>query len=193
MHHFVTEMCTYVHISVTKCCIVGFTYVHISVTKWCIVGYGTGALWDLCHGFIDAWWYIVSWVFIIVGSGRQVTWWCLGHQPTSHYMNQCWPSSIIPYGVLKTSVSWHQNLALWCHIYYEWLTFGVEVGIILDHMGNSRAADDLVPYVARLSTATLLTMWIRDIPVFLSSQSQHPVTFQCLGIKENTNTLCCLT
>ena len=31
MHHFVTEMCT---------------CVHISVTKWCIVGYGTGALWD---------------------------------------------------------------------------------------------------------------------------------------------------
>ena len=34
MHHFVTEMCT---------------HVHISVTKWCIVGHGTGALWDLCN------------------------------------------------------------------------------------------------------------------------------------------------
>ena len=22
------------------------TYVHVSVKKWCIVGYGTGALWD---------------------------------------------------------------------------------------------------------------------------------------------------
>ena len=33
MHHFVTEMCT---------------YEHISVTKWCIVGYGTGTLWDVC-------------------------------------------------------------------------------------------------------------------------------------------------
>ena len=32
MHHFVTEMCT---------------HVHISVTKWCIVGYGIGALWDV--------------------------------------------------------------------------------------------------------------------------------------------------
>ena len=32
MHRFVTEMCT---------------HVHISVTKWCIVGYTTGALWDL--------------------------------------------------------------------------------------------------------------------------------------------------
>ena len=25
------------------------TYVHISVTKWCIVGYDTGALWDLWY------------------------------------------------------------------------------------------------------------------------------------------------
>ena len=33
MHYFVTEMCT---------------HVHISVIKWCIVGYGTGALQDLC-------------------------------------------------------------------------------------------------------------------------------------------------
>ena len=32
MHHFVTEMCT---------------HVHISVTNWCILGYSTGALWDL--------------------------------------------------------------------------------------------------------------------------------------------------
>ena len=38
MHHFVTEMCT---------------CVHISVTKWCIVGYGTGALWDLWDGSIS--------------------------------------------------------------------------------------------------------------------------------------------
>ena len=34
MHHFVTEMCT---------------CVYISVTKWCSVGYRTGALWDLCN------------------------------------------------------------------------------------------------------------------------------------------------
>ena len=32
IHHFVTEMCT---------------HVHISVAKWCIVGYMIGALWDL--------------------------------------------------------------------------------------------------------------------------------------------------
>ena len=34
MHHFVTEMCT---------------HVHISVTTWCIEGYGTDALWHLCN------------------------------------------------------------------------------------------------------------------------------------------------
>ena len=39
MHHFVTEMCT---------------YVHISVTKWCIVEYGTGILWDLCDRSISS-------------------------------------------------------------------------------------------------------------------------------------------
>ena len=32
-HHFVTELCT---------------HVHISVTQRCIVGYATSALWDLC-------------------------------------------------------------------------------------------------------------------------------------------------
>ena len=34
MHRCVTEMCT---------------PVHISVTKWCIVVYGTGAFWDCCN------------------------------------------------------------------------------------------------------------------------------------------------
>ena len=34
VHHFVTEMCT---------------RVHISVTKWCIVGYLSNASWDLCN------------------------------------------------------------------------------------------------------------------------------------------------
>ena len=39
MHHFLTEMCT---------------QVHISVTKQCIVGYWTGALWDyLCNRSIS--------------------------------------------------------------------------------------------------------------------------------------------
>ena len=37
MHFFVTEMCT---------------GVHISVTKWCIVGYLYNALWDMWDGFI---------------------------------------------------------------------------------------------------------------------------------------------
>ena len=37
MHHFVTEMCT---------------QVHICVTKWCIVGYLSDALWDLWDGSI---------------------------------------------------------------------------------------------------------------------------------------------
>ena len=38
MHHFVTKMCT---------------HVHISVTKRCSVGYLSGALWGLWYGCID--------------------------------------------------------------------------------------------------------------------------------------------
>ena len=57
MHHFVAEMCTRkkshnasdkyptMHHSVTEIC----TCVHISVTKKCIVGCGAGALWGLCN------------------------------------------------------------------------------------------------------------------------------------------------
>ena len=40
LHQFVTEMCT---------------YVHISVTKWCIVGYLSHATWDLQDGSIPLW------------------------------------------------------------------------------------------------------------------------------------------
>ena len=49
MHHFVTEMCT---------------YVHISVTKWCIVGCLSDALWDLWNGSIDNmadWIQLMAW------------------------------------------------------------------------------------------------------------------------------------
>ena len=46
MHHFVTEMCT---------------RVHISVTKWCIVGYEIGALWDWCNRSIGPWSMMMSW------------------------------------------------------------------------------------------------------------------------------------
>ena len=40
MHHFVTEMCA---------------CVHISVTKWCIVVYLSDALWDLWDGSMPCW------------------------------------------------------------------------------------------------------------------------------------------
>ena len=47
MHHFVTEMCTHVHISVTKRCIVGY----LSNALWDLWGLiGTGESYD-CHSF----------------------------------------------------------------------------------------------------------------------------------------------
>ena len=49
MHHFVTEMCT---------------HMNISVTKRCIVGYGTGALWGFCNPSIGLTnvcpWYVIA-------------------------------------------------------------------------------------------------------------------------------------
>ena len=41
MHHFVTEMCT---------------CVRISVTKWCIVGYLSKAIWNLWNGSMASLW-----------------------------------------------------------------------------------------------------------------------------------------
>ena len=55
MHHFVTEMCT---------------RMHISVTESCIVGYGTGALWGahLCNRLV----HCGIWDWCIVGFVRWV-------------------------------------------------------------------------------------------------------------------------
>ena len=63
MHHFVKQMCT---------------HLHISVTKWCIVGYGTDALWDIwdwsiakphtCQGRYGNCSYTEECNFIITGS-----------------------------------------------------------------------------------------------------------------------------
>ena len=56
MHHFVTEMCI---------------RVHISVTKWCIVEYVTGAFWVLCNKSIDQ--FIPEYSDIITTKGRNRT------------------------------------------------------------------------------------------------------------------------
>ena len=52
MQHFITEMCT---------------HVHISITKWCIVGYGTKSLWDmgLSHCGIWDWCIVRLWIRFI--------------------------------------------------------------------------------------------------------------------------------
>ena len=64
MHHFVTEMCTHVHISVTKCC---------------IVGYDTDAFWDLWNGSInrsaaDVFFEHVSWQTYATNMFLQFVW-----------------------------------------------------------------------------------------------------------------------
>ena len=48
MHHFVTEMCTHVHISVTKWCILGYGLVHCGICAICLLCLYT---WPLCCWF----------------------------------------------------------------------------------------------------------------------------------------------
>ena len=67
MHYFVTEMCT---------------CVHISVTKWCNVGCLSDASWDIWDRSIDHKSPLV-----------QVMAWC--QKDTSHCLNQWWPSLIM--------------------------------------------------------------------------------------------------
>ena len=57
MHHFVTEMCT---------------CVHISVTEWRVVGCLSDALWDLWDGSIP--WLLVLWLRSLSGH-RQLLYW----------------------------------------------------------------------------------------------------------------------
>ena len=61
MHHFVTEMCT---------------WVHISVTKWCFVGYLSDTLWALWDASIrPVLWLLLLWL------------WLLGQIISSHKIN----------------------------------------------------------------------------------------------------------
>ena len=42
----------------------------------------------------------------------QVMAWC--HQATSHYLSQCWPRSMLPYGVIRPQwVKWKQTIKTW--------------------------------------------------------------------------------
>ena len=74
VQHFVTEMCTHVHISVTKCC---------------VVGYGTDAFWDLWDGFI------MSYVRDTISTHKH-TWWRHQMELFSALLALCAGNSPIP-------------------------------------------------------------------------------------------------
>ena len=84
MHHFVREMCT---------------YVHISVTKWCIVVYFSDALWDLWDwsialslnrgGWVNLWRTSKNNAFC----GPSVTWIPL-HIYQVHFISHIWASKL---------------------------------------------------------------------------------------------------
>ena len=75
-------------------------------------------------------WKRIRWMYLNLADDRstlvQVMAWC--HQATSHYLNQCWPRSMSPYGVtrphLVKEVTYpfilifpHLNLCISTHIY----------------------------------------------------------------------------
>ena len=68
MHHFVTEMCTCVHISVTKWCIVGFCLTHCGVCEIGLLGQcpgwwcpGCPSHWVIsCHSILYVVWMAPS-------------------------------------------------------------------------------------------------------------------------------------
>ena len=89
MPHFVTEMCT---------------HVHISVTKWCIMGYLSNALWDLWDGSIECFERVLPFLLQIVnimskyrmGSVRILLSWKPAISSFSEWMRECPLMSELP-------------------------------------------------------------------------------------------------
>ena len=121
MCHFVTEMCI---------------YVHISVTKWCIVGYLSGALWDfwsetglfcmkfrawshywsiiysqiLCHWRGPRWpciyniFHIYIYIWVSEQDHQRFMWWLLACSEPNHHLNQGW---LIVNWIHRNKLQWH--------------------------------------------------------------------------------------
>ena len=92
--------------------------------------------------------------------------WC--RQATSHYLSQCWPRSMSPYGV-----TWPRWVNVWClfdtkqYLYLLsymktddtgiWYPFSSKTRAHLSYTVNTMAADELVMQGARASTGMVLT------------------------------------
>ena len=96
----------------------------------------------------------------------QVMAWC--HQAASHYLSQCWPSSMLPYSITRpqrvhqTIWCWNRNIPGQC------------VNII--------AADALAPPVPRSSVTMLLTTQNKQVlsrDHFAYAPSQWKMTLHC--------------
>ena len=94
IHHFVTEMCT---------------CVHISVTKWCIVGYLSNALWDLWNGGLNV---------LMAGTPYQiwVLWfiWHHGYNPVSLVV----ADGLVPIWH-QDICNHHDDVIQWVHVMHE--------------------------------------------------------------------------
>ena len=62
----------------------------------------------------------------------QVMAWC--RQATSHYLSQCWPRSVLPYGVIRPQWTWTCLITMTVSFSVPngWVTYGVPIVRILE-------------------------------------------------------------
>ena len=91
----------------------------------------------------------------------QVMAWC--HQATSHYLSQCWPRSLSPYGVTRP----------------QWVKPGAETGTSQTTLVNTMVADVLAPGItgALITSAIVVLTW-QDKRGSFSSKEEMPSTHQ---------------
>ena len=78
--------------------------------------------------------------------------WCC--QATSHYLNQCWQSSVMPYGVTRSQIFWEFSIiSLWWRVigtYSAWC----KTEASLSYTINCMVADDLAMQGTKTSAAS---------------------------------------
>ena len=90
--------------SVTEMC----THLHISVTKLCFVGHGTGVLWDLCNRSVRkvktqiSWLCKISWCDIGVFAEQRPT--CVKCNAFWTILYKCWTYVLVHYALTMVSI-----------------------------------------------------------------------------------------
>ena len=75
----------------------------------------------------------------------QVMAWCC--QATSHYLSQCWPRSLLPYGV--TRPQWINAKEVWLHKHWNYISF------TSSHQNKLHSEYKTIRYIANFMTLKL--------------------------------------